>query len=437
MTSSGAAWQISPSGPLRGSVTVAGSKNAVTKHMVAAMLGDRPSRIDNAPDVGDVAITAEMLRAVGVTVEQHDAGLTVDPSQITTGYVPESFTGRNRIPILMLGPLLRRHGEAFVPMVGGDDIGRRPVDFHIRALQEFGAEIEISASGVLAKTARLHGARITLPYPSVGATESALLTAVCAEGRTVIENAAVEPEIVEMALFLQRMGARLELRPNRRWIVEGVQALEGATRRLTGDRLEAFSYLVAGLVTGGEVTVRGITQEVLVTALSTLRRMGAHLTIDDEGISASAPEGTVAVAVHTDTHPGFMTDWQQPLAVLCTQSHGLSVIHETVFEERFGYVRALVDMGAAVELYDQCLGGPACRFHESNYAHSAVISGPSALSGAHIDVPDVRGGFAYLLAAASANSPSTLTGVHHIERGYHRPIEQFTSLGLTVEQLPL
>ena len=425
-------WRVRPVGPLRGDVQIAGSKNAITKHMVAAMLADGPSRIDNAPDVGDVALTAEMLQAIGAHVTSDGSLVVVDPGPISSGRVPEAFTGRNRIPILMLGPLLHLHGEAFVPMVGGDDIGGRPIDFHVSVLRAFGAEVDVGTGGVTAKAARLHGARISLPYPSVGATESALLTAVLAQGRTVIENAAIEPEVVEMALFLQRMGARLELQPNRRWIIEGVDRLQGASRRLAGDRLEGFSYLAAGLATGGAVTIRGVAQGNLVTGLSALRRMGAKLQIDEEGISASAPEGLDAIAVHTDTHPGFMTDWQQPLAVLCTQAAGLSVIHETVFDGRFGYVASLAAMGAAIELYDQCLGGPACRFHESNYRHSAVISGPTALHGAAIEVPDVRGGFAYLLAAAAADSESILTGIHHIERGYHQPLEQFSSLGLDI-----
>ncbi len=427
-------WRVEPVGPLRGEVTVAGAKNAVTKHMVAAVLAGGPCVIDNAPDVGDVLITGDMLEALGAQVLRDGPRVVVDATTLTTPDVPTSFSGRNRIPILLLGPLLHRHGEAFVPLVGGDQIGTRPVDFHVEALRNMGAEIETSPEGVHAKAVRLHGARIRLPFPSVGATETVLLSAVGAEGRTVIENAAIEPEIVELALFLQRMGAQVELRPNRRWVVEGVPALGPASHRLAGDRLEAFSYLVAALITDGEVAVRGVRQDDLVTALTTLRRMGADLEIVDDYVKARGGEALRAVAVHTDTHPGFMTDWQQPLAVLATQAHGLSVIHETVFEERFGYVDALRTMGAEIELFDQCLGGPACRFHETDYLHSAVIRGRSPLIGADIRVPDVRGGFAYLLAAAVADGPSRLSGVGHVERGYHRPVEQFRSLGLVIEE---
>ena len=423
-------WLVDPSGPLRGDITVRGSKNAVTKHMVAAMLGDGPSVIRNAPQVGDVDITAAMLESVGFHVGRADGEVTIEPGPDVQPKVPEAFTGLNRIPILMLGPLLHRAGEAFVPLVGGDPIGRRPVDFHVDALKALGAEIEHGPTGLVARASRLHGARITLPYPSVGATETVLLSAVRAEGKTVLRNAATEPEVVELALFLQRMGAHIELSPDRRIVIEGVEKLKGASTRLAGDRLEAFSYLVAGLITGGEVRVHGCPQDRLVTAITTLARMGARFDITDEWITASAPDGLRSAAVHTDTHPGFMTDWQQPLMVLFTQAEGMSVLHETVFENRLVYVPALQKMGCEIEVFSACLGGPACRFHDGNSAHSAVIRGVSKLQGAEVTLPDVRAGFSAVLAASVADNPSTLHGVHHIERGYHRPYEQFASLGL-------
>jgi UDP-N-acetylglucosamine 1-carboxyvinyltransferase len=423
-------WQVEPSGPLRGDITVRGSKNAVTKHMVAAMLGDGPSVIRNAPEVGDVDITAAMLESVGYHVDRDGGEITITPGDEVRPRVPEAFTGLNRIPILMLGPLLHKAGEAFVPLVGGDPIGRRPVDFHVEALTALGVEIEHGPTGITARAANLRGARITLPYPSVGATETVLLSAVLADGKTVLRNAATEPEVVELALFLQRMGANIELSPDRRIVIEGVEKLKGASTRLAGDRLEAFSYLVAGLITRGEVRVHGCPQDRLVTAITTLARMGAKFDITDEWITASAPDGLRPAAVHTDTHPGFMTDWQQPLMVLFTQAEGMSVLHETVFENRLVYVPALQKMGCEIEVFSACLGGPACRFHDGNSAHSAVIRGVSKLRGAEVTLPDVRAGFSAVLAASVADNPSTLNGVHHIERGYHRPYEQFASLGL-------
>jgi UDP-N-acetylglucosamine 1-carboxyvinyltransferase len=429
-------WRVEPSGPLRGDISVRGSKNAVTKHMVAAMLGNGPSVIRNAPEVGDVDITAAMLESVGFYVGRAAGEITIEPGSQVLPRVPEAFTGLNRIPILMLGPLLYRTGEAFVPLVGGDPIGQRPVDFHVAALAALGAEIEHGPAGITARVpgGRLRGTRITLPYPSVGATETVLLSAVLAEGTTVLRNAATEPEVVELALFLQRMGAHIELSPERRIVIEGVDQLRPASTRLAGDRLEAFSYLVAGLITGGEVRVHGCPQDRLVTAITTLARMGARFDITDEWITASAPDGLRPAAVHTDTHPGFMTDWQQPLMVLFTQAEGMSVLHETVFENRLVYVPALQKMGCEIEVFKNCLGGPACRFHDGNAPHSAIIRGVSKLHGAEVTLPDVRAGFSAVLAASVADQPSILHGVHHIERGYHRPFEQFTSLGLNLSR---
>jgi UDP-N-acetylglucosamine 1-carboxyvinyltransferase len=411
---------------------VKGSKNAVTKHMVAALLGRTPSTVLNCPAIGDVDITAGMLRDLGATVEvDADGSVVVHAPSLDTGRVPVTYGGLNRIPILLVGPLLHRMGEAFVPLVGGDRIGARPVNYHVRCLEAMGAEVLTTPEGLEAKATKLHGARIRLPFPSVGATETVLLTAALAEGRTVLENSAIEPEVIELALFLQRMGARIELRPDRRFVIEGVDRLDGARHSLSGDRIEAYSYLVAGLVTGGRVRVHGCAQDRLVTAISTLHRMGARFEITDEWVAAEARELRPAV-VQTDTHPGFMTDWQSPLVVLFTQCQGLSVLHETLFEGRFPYVPDLQRMGAEVELYDSCLGGRDCRFHEGEAVHSAVVRGPTPLHGTEITVPDIRAGFAYVLAAAAAGGPSILHDVHHLERGYHRPLEAFEALGLPI-----
>ena len=239
------------------------------------------------------------------------------------------------------------------PLVGGDRIGRRPVDFHVSALQQMGAEVEVQPQGITARMAgRLRGTRITLPYPSVGATETVLLSAVLAEGRTVIHNAATEPEVVELALFLQRMGAQIALRPDRRFVIEGVESLSGATATLQGDRLEAFSYLVAGLMTGGEVRVGGCNQDRMVTAINTLQRMGADARDQRRVDQRQRHVSCDPSAVQTDTHPGFMTDWQPPLIVLMTQADGMSVLHETVYEDRLGYVDAVKAMGGEIELFD-------------------------------------------------------------------------------------
>lgn len=428
------AWVVNPVGPLVGDIVVRGSKNAVTKHLVAAMLGDAPSTITNCPDIGDVEITARMLEALGCTVERDDGTAIVDPRTLAESRVPIQFSGMNRIPILMLGPLIHQLGEAFVPLVGGDDIGSRPVDFHVDALRRMGAEITISSEGLEAKASRLRGAHIKLPYPSVGATETVLLSAARAEGRTVLDNGALEPEVIELALFLQRMGAQIEMRPNRRYIIDGVEKLSGAAHRLQGDRIEAFSYLVAGLVTGGKVTVYGCGHDRLVTAISTLSRMGATFDITDTSVSARADHLSPA-AVETDTHPGFMTDWQSPMVALFTRCDGLSVMYETVYENRFTYVPALNKMGAQIETYNTPLGSIEGRFVGSSTPCSVIVRGGTPLRGTEVVVPDIRGGFAYVLAAASAEGTTTITGTHHLDRGYNRPIENFKGLGLDIERV--
>lgn len=427
------AWIVNPVGPLKGDVTVRGSKNAVTKHLVAAMLASSPSVISNCPDIGDVEITTNMLEALGCEVERNNGTVTVNPMTLADSRVPIRFSGMNRIPILMVGPLLHRVGEAFVPLVGGDDIGSRPIDFHVKALRAMGAEVTITDEGLEAKATRLTGAHIELPYPSVGATETILMSAVLADGRTVLDNGALEPEVIELALFLQRMGARIEMRPNRRYIIDGVESLSGAAHRLKGDRIEAFSYLVAGLITGGEVRVHGCSQDRLVTAISTLTGMGAQFEITDTSVSAWA-DNLRASAVETDTHPGFMTDWQSPMVALFTQCEGLSVMYETVYENRFTYVPALKDMGAQIEMYNTPLGTQASRFVGSATPCSVVVNGRAPLRGTNVVVPDIRGGFAYVLAAAAAEGPTTITGTHHLDRGYNHPIENFSEIGLEIKK---
>jgi UDP-N-acetylglucosamine 1-carboxyvinyltransferase len=427
-------WEIEPVGPLHGEVHISGSKNAVSKLMVAALLADGVCTIGNAPRLGDVDITAGMLRSIGAGVEIAGDRVTIDPNPTNDSRIPVSYSGLNRMPILLVGPLLHRIGEAFVPFVGGDDIGARPVDLHVDALRQFGAEVEMTEEGLEAKAVALHGAHVHLPWPSVGATETVLLTAALAEGRTVLENAAIEPEVVELALFLQRMGARIELQPDRRFLVEGVRHLAGASQRIGGDRIEAFSYLVAGLATGGEVRIVGCAQDRLVTAISTLQRMGAIFEIVDDAVAAHA-EHLRPAAVRTSPHPGFMTDWLSPLLVLCMRANGMSVVHETLFEYRLGFLRSLQAMHAEVELFDQCLVGDPCRFEETGASHSALVRGPSALRGAEMEMPDIRAAFAYVIAAAAADGPSRLHGVHHLERGYDQVFEKFSELGLGIRQL--
>ncbi|MCL2423406.1 MAG: UDP-N-acetylglucosamine 1-carboxyvinyltransferase [Micrococcales bacterium] len=421
--------------PLHGEITVRGAKNFVSKAMVAALLGEGPSELRNVPKIRDVQVVSELLELHGVRVRYCvEAGVVeLDPCDVRMPMVAgvDTLAGASRIPILFCGPLLHRLGEAFIPDLGGCAIGGRPIDFHLEILRQFGAVVEKAEGGIhLSAPAPLRGTKIALPYPSVGATEQLLLTAVRAEGITELSNAAIEPEIADLINVLQKMGAIISVDTDRVIRIEGVQRLVGYTHTALPDRIEAASWASAALATSGDVYVRGARQADMTTFLNTFRKVGGEFVIDDEGIRFFHPGADLhSIHLETDVHPGFMTDWQQPLVVALTQASGLSIVHETVYEKRFGFVEALVSMGANIQLYRECLGGHACRFGQRNFYHSAVISGPTPLSAADVVVPDLRGGFSHLIAALTAKGQSAVHGISLIDRGYERFTEKLEALG--------
>jgi UDP-N-acetylglucosamine 1-carboxyvinyltransferase len=276
----------------------------------------------------------------------------------------------------------------------------------------------------------LHGAKIELPYPSVGATEQVLLTATRAQGLTELSGAAVEPEIMDLIAILQKMGAIISVDTDRVIRIEGVATLNGYSHRALFDRNEAASWAAAALATGGDIFVGGARQQEMTTFLNVFRKIGGAFEIEDEGIRFKHPGGQLQpVVIETDVHPGFMTDWQQPLVVALTQATGLSIVHETVYENRFGFTEALVQMGAQIQIYRECLGGNPCRFGQRNFYHSAVISGPTKLHGADIRVPDLRGGFSHMVAALAAEGTSNVSNVQLISRGYEHFLDKLKALG--------
>ncbi len=419
--------------PLHGEVSIPGAKNAALKELVAAMLTDEPVVLKNTPDILDVRVTLEMLSNLGAKTVFKNGKATIDASGVKTSEVASAFTRKNRIPILLMGPLLHRFQEARIPALGGDSIGARPINFHLEALTKMGATIETTADEYIAKATQLRGTVIDLPYPSVGATENVMLAAVKAKGTTVIRNAAVEPEIVDLAMLLQSMGAIISLEVNRTWVIEGVPELHGATHSVIPDRLVAASFAVAAAITGGDVFVRDARQVDLITFLNAMRRVGVPYEIKEDGIRFLSTKELKPIAIETDVHPGFMTDWQQPFVTLLTQADGVSIVHETVYEERFGYTEALRKMGAKVQLHKECLGSKECRFVNRDYRHSAVIIGPTKLSAANIVIPDIRAGFSYVIAALIAKGTSHLTGIEHIERGYEDIVAKLKKLGADIE----
>ncbi|MCL2666393.1 MAG: UDP-N-acetylglucosamine 1-carboxyvinyltransferase [Micrococcales bacterium] len=421
--------------PLHGEITVRGAKNFVSKAMVAALLGEGPSELRNVPMIRDVQVVSELLELHGVHVRHcpQDGVVELDPCNVRTPMVAgvDTLAGASRIPILFCGPLLHRLGEAFIPDLGGCAIGGRPIDFHMEILRQFGAVVEKAEGGIhLSAPGPLRGTKIALPYPSVGATEQLLLTAVRAEGITELSNAAIEPEIADLINVLQKMGAIISVDTDRVIRIEGVQRLVGYTHTAMPDRIEAASWASAALATCGDVYVRGARQADMTTFLNTFRKVGGEFVIDDDGISFFHPGADLhSIHLETDVHPGFMTDWQQPLVVALTQARGLSIVHETVYEKRFGFVEALESMGATIQLYRECLGGHACRFGQRNFYHSAVIFGPTPLSAADIEVPDLRGGFSHLIAALAAKGQSAVRGISLIDRGYERFTDKLEALG--------
>lgn len=417
--------------PLNGEINISGAKNAATKMMIAALLTDEPVALLNVPDIGDVDITKDILEAVGSQVEQSGHTLRIQTPQITNTSVKQ-LSRRNRLSILALSPLLHRSGKAEVPVVDGDRIGPRPVNFHTQALEQMGATIHADENGIYASADALKGTTINLPYPSVGATENIILAAVLARGRTTIHNAATEPEILDLIKLLQRMGAIIEFRANRVILIDGVERLGGTTYSIMPDRLEAASYAVAAIATKGEIYVKNAQQDHLSTFLNTVRRIGGDYTVHDEGISFKrSSNGLSAVELETDTWPGFSTDWQQPLVVLLTQAEGLSVVHETVYEDRFGYTEHLNNMGANIATFTKCLGELSCRFKGQSHRHSAIVQGFTPLQPVDTEIPDIRAGMAHVVAALVADGESTLTGVEHLLRGYDSFLDKLESVGST------
>ncbi|MFA5173329.1 MAG: UDP-N-acetylglucosamine 1-carboxyvinyltransferase [Candidatus Paceibacterota bacterium] len=422
---------------LSGEVSLLGAKNAASKAMVASLLTNEPCELFNFPKIGDIEITAELCREIGSKIAFSPDSLKIETPEIKNFRV-SSLSRKNRIPILALGPLLSRSGVAEVPILGGDKIGPRPVNLHLESLKMMGAEIEVleNCYRASAKTG-LKGARIVLDFPSVGATENIILAAVLASGRTVIENAAIEPEVIDLIKMLQKMGAIIELGANRKIFIDGVSCLHGASHFLLPDRNEAVSFACLAVATDGNVFVRGALQDHLLTFLNAIRKVGGEYEIkNNEGISFFRKNGKLeGLEIETDTHPGFMTDWQQPFVVLLTQAKGVSIVHETIYEDRFLYTRDLNLMGADIKVFTRCLGELPCRFKGKNFSHSAVISGPSALKGIYLKVQDLRAGMAHVIAALVAEGTSEIDGIEEIDRGYYKIDERLQALGADIKRV--
>jgi UDP-N-acetylglucosamine 1-carboxyvinyltransferase len=435
--------QVRGGKPLRGSVNVSGSKNAAMKLIIASIISDKRSVFFNVPDVPEVADVLSMCQEIGMEyVWDREAHiLEVCTKELSTTFIPQKFSGSNRIPILMVGALLSRSdGEIAVPFINEGSHDATPFDYHVNALKSLGVAIEIKKSkneGMLyaSRFDGLKGSVITLPYPSLGATENAMLAAVTAHGTTIIRNAATDPEVFELMLFLQKLGCCISLDTDRVITIQGVRLFHSAEHTIMPDRVEVAFFATLALATDGNIMVRGCTHEHLITLLNTIREIGGAFIVSLEGGIQFFREKPLQGNLHleTDAFPGFLTDWQSFFAVLLTQAKGSSILHETVAYNSFGYVDTLNSMGANIALFRECLGGRTCRFNNCAHPHSTIIHGNTPLHGASIVIRDLRCPLAYLLAALTANGDSTITGIITQEHIF----EKLRAVGAEISSVPI
>jgi UDP-N-acetylglucosamine 1-carboxyvinyltransferase len=407
-------------GPLAGRVAVAGAtKNSGCKLMAAALLTEEPTTLANMTPVADLDVMIRVLDAIGVRVTHTGADeLVVDPGGALRPSAPYELVSRMRASISVLGPLLARCGTASVALPGGDSIGSRKLDMHLRGLAAMGAELEISHGLVEARCERLVGTRVVLEFPSVGATENLLTAAVLAEGETTIENAAREPEITELATFLLSMGARIDGVGTPTLRIEGVGELRGVSHRIIGDRIETGTLLMACAIAGGEVTVEGARVEHLEMVVRKLGDMGLRITAVPEGLQVRVEGRLHAVDIATLPFPGFATDFMPPAVATLATAEGTAIVTENVFDNRLGFVDELRRMGADVR----------------SEGRHAVVRGVARLSGAPVRALDVRAGAALVLAGLAADGETVVLDPYHLDRGYADLPRKLTALGADVER---
>ncbi len=404
---------------LSGEVIVPGSKNTALAVLSCVPLATDPIVLRNVPSVSDVRTKLQLLEEFGCTVEWREETLFLDPSGIRQHEPTEESLRQIRTSFYLLGPVLARLGRAVLPMPGGCRIGARPVDYHLKGLSAMGAKIELTGGRYVATAERLVGTEIYLDYPSAGATQHLMATACLAEGVTTIQNAAMEPEIGALAEFLNGMGARIEGAGSSMVTITGVRELGGTDFRIPEDRLQAGTYLLAGAVTGGDVSVRGVWSEPLTALINKLREAQVGIEEGTDVIRATSNGRPKATNVRTMPYPGFPTDLQQPFAVLLAIAQGRSSIVETIYESRIGHVQELLRMGADMHIQGR----------------STVIDGVPKLRGASVEASDLRAGAALVIAGLAAEGTTDVRNVHFIDRGYQNFEECLRGLGASIERI--
>ena len=408
--------------PLNGDVRISGAKNAVLPILAATLLADGVAIIDNVPHLHDVTTTVELLGCMGVQVVMGEKlSLEVDPSTITNFCAPYDLVKTMRSSILVLGPLLARFGEAEVSLPGGCAIGSRPVNLHIKGLQDMGADIEVVNGIIKAKAKRLKGARIVLDIVTVTGTENLMMAAALADGITTLENAAREPEVVDLANFLIAMGAKITGAGTDTITIDGVESLKGVRYSVLPDRIETGTFLVAAAISGGKIKVKDTDPTLLDVVLDKLTEAGADIEVGDDWISLDMHgKRPKAVNIRTAPYPAFPTDMQAQFTALNVVAEGTSTIVETVFENRFMHVQELQRMGANIEL-------------EGN---TAIVKGVDKLTGAPIMATDLRASASLILAGVFAEGETVVERIYHIDRGYELIEEKLSQLGAKIRRTP-
>ena len=414
---------MKPSGPLSGEVQAYGAKNAVLKQMAACLLASGEHCLTNVPDITDVTMMVELLEALGCTVKRpnkHELCIVVPEAKDIHPVAPAHLFEAMRASIVVLGPLLARCGEANMALPGGDDFGQRPINFHTDGLSAMGAEFQNDRNSIRATLSRprLKATRITLEYPSHTATDNLLMACVLAEGRSVIDNAAREPEVEDLGHQLQAMGAKIEGLGTSRLTIDGVEKLEPAHHEVIPDRVVAATYLASGLITGGEVRVVDANPRHMEMLLRKIEAIGGIVDISGPGISVRGPQRLQACDVATLPYPGVATDYKPLITTMLSVADGVSVVTENLFAGRFRYVDELVRLGATI----------------TTEGHHAMIRGVDHLTGTTVRATDIRACAALTLAGLVANGETTIEGLEHAERGYDDFIARLSSLGAKVER---
>ena len=405
---------------LKGEVRISGAKNAVLPILAATLLADSPATIENVPHLHDVTTTVELLGCMGVMVSiDEKLSVEVDSSTIENYTAPYHLVKTMRSSILVLGPLLARFGEAEVSLPGGCAIGSRPVDLHIKGLQDMGAQIDVSNGYIHAKASRLKGARLVMDIVTVTGTENLMMAAALAEGTTIIENAAREPEVIDLANFINAMGGNVSGAGTDTITIEGVEKLHGARYRVLPDRIETGTFLVAAAITGGSIKVKDTDPKLLDAVIDKLREAGAKIEVGDDWISLDM-EGKrpKAVSIRTAPYPAFPTDMQAQFAALNTIAEGTATVVETVFENRFMHVQELKRMGADIEI-------------EGN---TAIIRGVDGLTSAPVMATDLRASASLIIAGLVASGETEVQRIYHIDRGYENIEEKIALLGAKIRR---